>query len=155
MAEDIRKFWNPFSETLPRENIRSIQLKNLRKLVEYSQSNSILYQDRLKYINPEDIRTIEDVKQIPLLGKEDLRLAQEDKANFLFGDVLGVPSESVNHFRQTSGTTGKPVYVPESSESWSWRTEIWCHILWMAGFRDTDRMFIPVSSSHRYPSKSY
>jgi len=143
MAEDSRKFWNPFTETLPRENIRAIQLKNFRKLVEYSQTNSILYQDRLKDINPADIRTIEDVKQIPLLEKEDLRLAQEDKSNFLFGDVLGVPSERVNHFRQTSGTTGKPVYVPESSESWSWRTEIWCHILWMAGFRDTDRVFIP------------
>ena len=143
MAEDSRKYWNPFTETLPREKIRAIQLKNLRKLVEYSQTNSILYQDRLKDINPEDIRTIEDVKQIPLLEKEDLRLAQEDKSNFLFGDVLGVPSERVNHFRQTSGTTGKPVYVPESSESWSWRTEIWCHILWMAGFRDTDRVFIP------------
>jgi len=143
MAEDSRKYWNPFTETLPREKIRAIQLKNLRKLVEYSQANSILYQDRLKDINPEDIRTIEDVKQISLLEKEDLRLAQEDKSNFLFGDVLGVPSERVNHFRQTSGTTGKPVYVPESSESWSWRTEIWCHILWMAGFRDTDRVFIP------------
>jgi phenylacetate-CoA ligase len=143
MAEDSRKYWNPFTETLPREKIRAIQLKNLRKLIEYSQTNSILYQDRLKDINPEDIRTFEDVKQIPLLEKEDLRLAQEDKSNFLFGDVLGVPSERVNHFRQTSGTTGKPVYVPESSESWLWRTEIWCHILWMAGFRDTDRVFIP------------
>ncbi len=143
MAEDSRKYWNPFTETLPREKIQAIQLKNLRKLVKYSQAHSILYQDRLKDINPADIRTIEDVKQIPLLEKEDLRLAQEDKSNFLFGDVLGVPSERVNHFRQTSGTTGKPVYVPESSESWSWRTEIWCHILWMAGFRDTDRVFIP------------
>lgn len=143
MAKDCRKFWNPFSKTLARENIRAIQLKNLRKLVEYSQTNSTLYQDTLKDINPEDIRTIEDVKQIPLLEKEDLRLAQEDKSNFLFGDVLGVPPERVAYFRQTSGTTGKPVYVPESLESWSWRTEIWCHILWMAGFRDTDRVFIP------------
>jgi phenylacetate-CoA ligase len=143
MAEDSGKFWNPFTETLPRESIRAIQLKNLRKLVEYAQTHSILYQDRLKGIDLKDIRTMEDVKQIPLLEKEDLRLAQEDKSNFLFGDVLGVPSEKVNHFRQTSGTTGKPVYVPESSESWAWRTEIWCHILWMAGFRETDRVFIP------------
>jgi len=124
MVEDIRKFWNPFIETLPRENIRAIQLKNLRKLVRYSQANSILYQDRLKDINPEDIHTMEDVRQISLLEKEDLRLAQEDKSNFLFGDVLGVLSERVNHFRQTSGTTGKPVYVPESSGSPSAEDEI-------------------------------
>lgn len=143
MVDDLPKYWNPFTETLPRESIRAIQLRNLRRLLAFSQTHSILYQDRLKDINPEDIRTIEDVRRIPLLEKEDLRLAQEDKPNFLFGDVLGVPSSSVNHFRQTSGTTGKPVYVPESSESWSWRTEIWCHILWMAGFRETDRVFIP------------
>jgi hypothetical protein len=91
MAEDSRKFWNPFTETLSRENIRSIQLKNLRKLVKYSQTNSILYQDRLKDINPEDIRTIEDVKQIPLLDKEDLRLAQEDRS-FCGITVLHLPT---------------------------------------------------------------
>ena len=116
MAKDSRKFWNPFSETLPREKIQAFQLENLRKLIKYSQSNSILYRDRLKNINAEDIRTIDDARQIPLLEKEELRLAQEDKADFLFGDVLGVPAESVTHFRQTSGTTGKPVYVPESSQ---------------------------------------
>ncbi len=129
MAEDSRKFWNPFSETLPRRSIQAFQLQHLRELVEYSQANSVLYQDRLRSINPEEIRTMDDVRQIPLLEKADLRLAQEDKAEFLFGDVLGVPGESVTHFRQTSGTTGKPVYVPESSQSWAWRTEIWCHIL--------------------------
>lgn len=143
MAEDNRKFWNPFSETLSREHIQAIQLKNLRQLVEYSKANSTLYRHRLKHINVKDIRTLEDVEQIPLLEKEDLRLAQEDTPNFLFGDVLGIPADAVTHFRQTSGTTGKPVYVPESSESWAWRTEIWCHILWMAGFRETDRVFIP------------
>ena len=143
MGDHNHKFWNPFIETLPRESIRSIQLKNFRNLVSYVQKNSPLYQKKLKDIQPEDIKTIEDVRQLPLLEKEDLRQAQDNKGHFLFGELLGVPSEKVTHFRQTSGTTGKPVYVCESSESWSWRIEIWCHILWMAGFRQTDRVFIP------------
>ena len=62
---------------------------------------------------------------------------------FPYGEMLGVDLTEVTHFRQTSGTTGRPVYVPESYESWQWRIEIWCHILWMAGFRETDRVFIP------------
>jgi phenylacetate-CoA ligase len=143
MGDESRKFWNPCTETLPREGIRVIQLKNLRNLIRYARENSILYQEKLKGIKPEEIETIEDIKQLPLIEKEDLRQAQDNKTNFLFGDLLGVPPEKVTHFRQTSGTTGKPVYVPESWESWSWRTEIWCHILWMAGFRETDRVFIP------------
>ena len=69
--------------------------------------------------------------------------AQDGKEPFLFGELLAVRPEDVSTFRQTSGTTGKPVYVPESLESWQWRVEMWCHILWMAGFRETDRVFIP------------
>ena len=65
MAEDSRKFWNPFSETLPRKDIQAIQLQHLRKLVEYSQANSILYKDRLGFINPASVR--ENAYQIQLL----------------------------------------------------------------------------------------
>ncbi len=78
-----------------------------------------------------------------MVEKSELRAAQEGKEPFPFGELLGVPYQEVSHFRQTSGTTGTPVYVPESYESWQWRIEIWCHILWMAGFRDTDRVFVP------------
>jgi phenylacetate-CoA ligase len=86
---------------------------------------------------------MDDVRRLPLVDKEGLRTAQDGKEPFLFGEVLGVPSAEVSGFRQTSGTTGTPVYVPESRQSWQWRVEIWCHILWMAGFREVDRVFIP------------
>jgi phenylacetate-CoA ligase len=136
-------FWNPYIETLSRDRITKIQLKNLRELICYAQKNVNLYQEKLSGIKPEDIRSIEDLKKLPLIEKEDLRRAQDNKTNFLFGDMLGVPTDAVTHFRQTSGTTGKPVYVPESRESWAWRVETWCHILWMAGFREADRVFLP------------
>jgi phenylacetate-CoA ligase len=57
--------------------------------------------------------------------------------------MLAIEPDEVLTFRQTSGTTGTPVYVPESFESWQWRVEVWCHILWMTGFRECDRVFIP------------
>jgi phenylacetate-CoA ligase len=130
-------------ETLPREKIREIQLKNFREIFRHAKENAALYRERFKGIDPNDIRTLEDVRQIPMLDKDDLRIAQDNKEPFPFGEMLGVPMEEVSTFRQTSGTTGKPVYVPESYESWQWRVEIWSHILWMAGFRETDRVFIP------------
>jgi phenylacetate-CoA ligase len=136
-------YWNPFAEKLPRERIKEVQLRNLRKLLSHAKKGTPFYQERYKGIHPEDIKTIGDVKSLPLIDKEDLRLAQEGQVPFPFGKMQGVPFEEITTFRQTSGTTGRPVYVPESYESWQWRVEVWCHILWMAGFREKDRVFVP------------
>ena len=137
------QYWNPFAEQLSREKISKIQLKNLKKLLHHAQQNTPFYKERYTDIQPEDIRSMADIKNLPLIDKEDLRTAQEDQSPFPFGKMQGVPFEAVTTFRQTSGTTGRPVYVPESYESWQWRVEVWCHILWMAGFRETDTVFVP------------
>jgi len=136
-------YWNPFTETLPREFLMEVEMRNLRKLLYYVKEHSDYYREKYKEIDPKDIRSSDDVKNLPLIDKEDLRLAQEEQEPFPYGRIIGIPIEEVTTFRQTSGTTGKPVYVPESYESWMWRLEVWCHILWMAGFRETDRVFIP------------
>jgi phenylacetate-CoA ligase len=143
LGNSTQEYWNPYMETLPREKMRKIQLKNFREILKHAKANATLYKNRYKDINPDDIKSMDDVRRLPLLDKDDLRIAQDNKEPFLFGEMLGVPPEEVSTFRQTSGTTGKPVYVPESYESWQWRVEIWSHILWMAGFRETDRVFIP------------
>ena len=136
-------FWNPYVETLSRDEILRVQLKSLRRLISYVKLNSDFYRENYRDIEPEDIVTMEDVRKLPLIDKDVLRKSQDETKPFPFGTIPGVPTEDVTTFRQTSGTTGKPVYVPESLESWQWRVEVWCHILWMAGFRETDRVFIP------------
>jgi phenylacetate-CoA ligase len=139
---DLR-YWNPFLETLLPENLIEIELKNFRKYLKYAKENCVFYRQRYRDIDPEQIRSIEDVRKLPIIDKKDLRLAQEGKGAGLFGEILGVPPDDVTDFRQTSGTTGRPVYVAESYESWQWRVEVWCHLLWMAGFREHDTVFIP------------
>jgi len=136
-------YWNPIIETLPQEKLSRIQLKNFRHYLQYAKEHSDFYRKKYKAIDPRAIETKADIRQLPLIDKEALRKAQEGREPFPFGEILGVPLEEVSTFRQTSGTTGKPVYVAESYESWQWRVEVWCHILWMAGFRETDRVFIP------------
>lgn len=143
MSSITSPYWNPWLETLAPERLEAIELKNFRKHMQYAKSHSAFYREKLGDFQPDDIRTVQDLKNLPLTDKEDLRMAQECEDPSIFGDILGVTSEEVCHFRQTSGTTGKPVYVPESYESWQWRVEVWSHILWMAGFRETDRVFIP------------
>ncbi len=137
------EFWNPYTETLPREKLNRIELKHFKDLVGYGKTNSRLYRDKLNGLEMGDIKTFEDIKKVPFTYKEELRKWQEDVEPFPYGGLLGVPIEEVCTFRQTSGTTGRPVYVPETYESWQWRIESWCHILYMAGFRPRHRVFLP------------
>lgn len=136
-------YWNVYTETLPRDKIQQLQVKKFRSSLHYAKAHSAFYKRLYRDIDPDSIKTLEDIRQLPLVEKSDLRTAQEGKEPFPFGELLGVKPQEVSTFRQTTGTTGKPVYVPESYESWQWRVEIWCHILWMAGFRESDRVFIP------------
>jgi phenylacetate-CoA ligase len=137
------EYWNAYTETLPREKLNKIELKYFQDLVTYGKTHSNLYKEKLKGIDAGDIKTFDDIKKVPFTYKEELRKWQENVEPFPYGGLLGVPIEEVCTFRQTSGTTGKPVYVPESYESWQWRIESWCHILWMAGFRPRHRVFLP------------
>ena len=135
-------FWNPYLETLDRTQLIQIQLFHFRNLLGFAKQNSRLYQDKLKDLDPDCVTSLADVKKIPLTDKNDLRKYQEI-APFPYGGILGGDIAEVTTYRQTSGTTGKPVYVPETYESWQWRVEAWCHILYMAGFRPHHRIFLP------------
>lgn len=136
------KYWNPYLETMERHELDRIELFYFRNIFSYAKEHSLLYRDKLKGIDPDGIRTLDDVKKIPLTDKQELREYQE-MAPYPYGGILGRDIEEVTAFRQTSGTTGKPVYVPETYESWQWRIEAWCHILYMAGFRPRHRVFLP------------
>ncbi len=136
------KYWNPYLETLPEEELNRIEISYFKNIFSYAKNNSKLYQDKLKEIEPEEITSMDDLKKIPLTEKEEMRKYQEMEP-FPYGGLLGRKIEEVTTFRQTSGTTGKPIYVPETYESWQWRIEAWCHILYMAGFRPHHRVFLP------------
>jgi len=136
------KYWNPYLETLPREAYNEIELSYFRNMLSFAKEHSVLYQEKLKGIEGRDIQSLVDLRKIPFTEKEELRKYQEMDP-FPYGGTLGSNIEKVTTFRQTSGTTGKPVYVPETYESWQWRIEAWCHILYMAGFRPHHRVFLP------------
>jgi phenylacetate-CoA ligase len=142
-TEQTSIYWNPLIETLPREKLVQIELKRFRELLRWAKENSPFYRRKLQGINPQDIKSIEDVARVPVTEKDELRAAQEEKEPFLYGELLAVPFESLSAFHQTSGTTGKPVYIPDTYESWQWLVEVWCYLLYAAGFRRSDRVFLP------------
>ncbi len=67
--------WNPEYECMPREQLRELQGKRLKKTVERVYNNVPLYRQKMvdKGIEPGDIKSIDDLKSLPYTYKQDLR----------------------------------------------------------------------------------
>ncbi len=137
-------YWNPYLETLPRERLRALQLAKFKRIFQWAWEHSRFHRSLYDAagIAPADIRTFEDIRRVPKVEKSMMRDIQ-GKDPFPYGDALCVPLEEVSAFRQTSGTTGRPVYQPDTWQDWEWWAECWAFILWAQGYRPGDRVFIP------------
>ncbi|RJX34870.1 MAG: phenylacetate--CoA ligase family protein [Desulfarculus sp.] len=137
-------YWNPFLETMDPERLRELQLKKFRAIVTWAYERSPFYRRLYQEagLEPGDIKTLADVRRVPKTDKALLKQAQQE-GPFPYGGLLCLPLSQVAEFRQTSGTTGQPVYQADSWPDWEWWSEAWCYILWAQGYRPRDRVFIP------------
>ena len=145
---DTEKYWNPILETLPQEKLKELQLRKFQRIFKWAYDNSPFYHNlyRDAGIEPGDIKTLDDIRKVPKVVKADLRAIQ-GKDPYPYGSILAVPLEQVTEYRQTSGTTGQPVYHPETWQDWEWSAESWAYILYAHTFRDYDRLFLPFGYS--------
>jgi phenylacetate-CoA ligase len=99
-------FWNPSMERMPVEDLKEIQEKKLRALVNNVYNYSPFYKRKFKELglHPSDIRGLEDLPKLPFTKKQDLR------DNYPFG-MFAVPISQIVRFHASSGTTGKPTLV--------------------------------------------
>ncbi|HYA41593.1 MAG TPA: hypothetical protein VEF34_09835 [Syntrophobacteraceae bacterium] len=139
-----QRYWNPMLETLPLEKLRALQLKKFKVIFRWAYENSRFHRSLYAEagITPSDVQKFEDICQVPKVEKSMMRCIQ-CKDPFPYGDCLCLPLEEVSNFRQTSGTTGQPVYQADSWQDWEWWAESWAFILWAQGYRPCDRVFIP------------
>ncbi|MCQ2597507.1 MAG: phenylacetate--CoA ligase [Treponema sp.] len=112
----MANYYQPEIETAPREKIIEIQNEKIRKQVKHVYENVKYYRDLMdaKGVKPEDIQTIDDIKKLPFLTKNDLRDA------YPYG-LLGTDLKNCVRIQSTSGTTGKRVvafYTQNDIELW-------------------------------------
>ena len=104
------------SQWLSPDELRQLQEENLRRLLIHAYRNVPYYQRIFmeRNLQPEDIRTIEDLKKLPILRREDVR------RNFDELIARNVPRKEMEMFA-TGGTTGEPLrfYHPKD-RGWSW-----------------------------------
>jgi phenylacetate-CoA ligase len=144
VEKETDRYWNPFTETLPREQLGALQVRKFKKILEWAYEHSKFHRRlyREAGLEPGDIKTVADIQKVPKVEKSMMRAIQR-KDPFPYGDALCVPLEEVVEFRQTSGTTGQPVYQADTWQDWEWWAESWAYILYAQGFRKTDRVFLP------------
>ena len=91
---------------LPRQELERLQLKRLKVMVRQVYDNNQFYHRKLDEsgVRPDDIRSLEDLRKLPMTDKADLR------DNYPYG-LLSVPRCELVRMHASSGTTGKPTVV--------------------------------------------
>lgn len=105
------------AETMPREDLRALQLQRLQAVVERVYHLVPFYRRHLDKagVKPEDIRTLDDLQRLPFTTKQDIR------DNYPFG-LFATPMDQIVRIHASSGTTGKPTpvaYTQRDLDNWS------------------------------------
>ena len=139
------RFFDHALETMPPKAIEALQIEKLRSMFKKIYGHNRFYTEKFDSagIDHETIQNVNDMAQIPLTNKEELIKAQQDKPPF--GSNATFPESAYSRFHQTSGTTGKPLRVLDTPESWEWWGRCWGFVLTGAGLTENDRLFVPFS----------
>ena len=83
---------------------------------------------------------IKDLSRLPFTTKQELITDQE--LHPLFGSNLTYPLSEYIRLHQTSGTTGHPLKVLDTQESWDWWADCWTSVYQAAGVTRDDIVFL-------------
>lgn len=128
-----KNIWNPHFETMPREEMRTVQSERLRDVVERVYYNVPYYRERMQSLGmgPENIASIDDLSKLPFTTKQDLR------DNYPFG-LFAVPMSEIIRLHASSGTTGKPTVVGYTRHDIGLWSEVMARTLTSAGAGKND-----------------
>lgn len=121
------------NDYLPIPELRALQLKKLQTLVQYEYERVKLFRTRCdeKGIKPRDIVSLADIAKLPFMKKTDLR------DEYPTG-LTAAPLKEIVRFHCSSGTTGKPICIPNTRGD----IEVWAdataRALAMYGLTDED-----------------
>ncbi len=117
-------------EMLSRDELEALQLERLRETIRQAKKG-LFYWDKLSHVEPEDIKTLDDIKELPFTTKEDLR------ANYPVG-LLTEPVAKMVRLHVSSGTTGTPtaiLYTQKDLDTWA---DLMARCMYMVGIRPWD-----------------
>lgn len=129
-----RHFFQPDIENLSVEKLREIQLERFRRMVRRVMGWSPLYADLYgkAQVEPEEIRSMEDVRKVPLLDRD-----QVQKSSPL--SQLCVEASMLRELHSTAGGHGRePIFVAATQRDIDYWADLNARALWMVGMRPGD-----------------
>ena len=127
------KYWDEKFETMPEEEMRKVQLEHLKKTLKWVYERIPFYKKKFdeKGVKPEDVKSLEDLSNFPFTVKTDLR------DYYPFG-LCAVPMAEIVRIHASSGTTGKPITGPYTTNDLDQWTECMARSLFSHGVRSND-----------------
>ncbi|MFQ5659518.1 MAG: phenylacetate--CoA ligase family protein [Gammaproteobacteria bacterium] len=137
-------YYDQKTETLPRQQLQQLQLAKLQKMLAEIDGKNAFYTKKFRQagFKPEDLRSKEDISLLPFTIKTEFAEAQEADG---FACNLTYPMSAYTRLHQTSGTTGAPLRVFDTADSWDWWGRCWAHVFAGAGVTADDRVFCAFS----------
>jgi len=136
------KYWNPKIETMSADEMAVLQLERLKKQLVYNYNHSLLYRRKFEEagMKPEDVRSFEDFRHIPLTNKDEQRRTQEESiAEFGHpygpGTITCAPRDKIVRINATSGTSGTPTLYILTQNDVEIVKEMHARRFWMVGIR--------------------
>lgn len=110
-------YWEPENETMGREELEQLQLERLEATLNRVYLNVPFYHKKFNELNidPDDIRSLADIRKLPFTTKNDLR------ESYPYG-LFAVPLREVVRIHASSGTTGMSTvvgYTRNDLKTWS------------------------------------
>jgi phenylacetate-CoA ligase len=102
----VSAIWNPRFETMPREELRQLQLERLQSTLNRCYRYVAYYGQVLGEagLQPEDLQSFDDLRRLPFTTKQSLR------DSYPYG-MFAVPLREIVRLQSSYGTTGHPTVV--------------------------------------------
>lgn len=126
-------FYNKKIETMPRDEMRALQLERLKHIVALAYEKIPFYKKKYDEagFDPYSIKTLDDIRRIPFTVKSDLR------DNYPYG-LLSTDVKNISRIHASSGTSGKPTVVCYTKKDLKVWSECCARLIVAVGGKKTD-----------------
>jgi phenylacetate-CoA ligase len=128
-------------ETAARELIEAHQLARLQVgLQRILPRNAFYFQKFQQSSETLALRTLADLQRLPFTSKREF--VEDQAAHPPYGQNLTYPLNHYIRLHQTSGTTGRPLKILDTQESWDWWADCWTAVYEAAGVTRDDVIYL-------------
>ncbi len=122
--------------------LQDYQLQKLNQMLLFATQFNAFYGKKLRNICL-PVQSKENLSTIPFTLKQEL--ADDQKQFPPFGKNHSYPETSYIRYHQTSGTSGSPLKILDTEESWNWWADCWMEVLKSSGVTPNDRLYLAFS----------